>query len=201
MSFVAEALNLSPSAARRLEERNILREALIPHDFFSDVLDAFKLDKKFGEFEEGTVIAKTTDGVEIVRGYPKIRRALTLYPTIKRHFRDKVAIEEKMNGYNARLVLFGENIYAITRRGFFCPYTTEKARDLINDSFFKDHPELILCGEAVGSESPFVVKETYGKGIDFFVFDIREKRTNKPMTIEFKERASKEYGFKIAPIL
>ncbi len=201
MSFVAEALNLSPSAARRLEERNILREALIPHDFFSDVLDAFKLDKKFGEFEEGTVIAKTTDGVEIVRGYPKIRRALTLYPTIKRHFRDKVAIEEKMNGYNARLVLFGENIYAITRRGFFCPYTTEKARDLINDSFFKDHPELILCCEAVGSESPFVVKETYGKGIDFFVFDIREKRTNKPMTIEFKERASKEYGFKIAPIL
>jgi putative ATP-dependent DNA ligase len=201
MNFVAEALNLSPSAAKRLEERNILRRALISHNFFSDVLDAFKLDKKFGEFEEGTVIAKTTDGFEVVRGYPKIRRALTFYPTIKRHFRDKVVIEEKMNGYNTRIVLFGKNIYAITRRGFFCPYTTERAREIVNDDFFKDYPELMLCCEAVGSESPFVVKDIYGKGIDFYVFDIREKKTNKPMPIRFKEYVSEEYGFKIVPIL
>ncbi len=201
MNFVAEALNLSPSAAKRLEERNILRRALVPHSFFSDVIDAFKLDKKFGEFEEGTVIAKTTDGFEVVRGYPKIRRALTLYPTIERHFRDKVVIEEKMNGYNTRIVFFGRSIYAITRRGFFCPYTTEKARESINNGFFKDYPELMLCCEAVGGESPFVVKEVYGKGIEFYVFDIRDKRTNKPMPVRFKEHASEKYGLKIAPIL
>jgi putative ATP-dependent DNA ligase len=201
MNFVAKALNLNPLAAKRLEERKILRKAFIPHPFFSDIIDAFKLDKKFGEFEEGTVIAKTTSGLEVVRGYPKIRRALTLYPTIKKHFEGEVVIEEKMNGYNARIVLLGRRIYAITRRGFFCPYTTEKAREMINDSFFKDHPELMLCCEAVGSESPFVVKEVYGKGIDFFIFDVRERRTNIPLPIRFKERASIEYGFKIAPII
>ncbi len=201
MNFVSEALNLSSSAAKRLEERNILKKALIPHRFFSDVLDAFKLDKKFGEFEEGTVIARTTHGLEVVRGYPKIRRALMLYPTIKRHFRDKVVIEEKMNGYNTRIVFFGRNMYAITRRGFFCPYTTEKAREKINDSFFKDHPDLMLCCEAVGDESPFVVKEVYGRGIEFYVFDIRNRRTNEPMPIRFKEKASEEYGLKLAPIL
>gem|GEM_PF-6271649 len=32
--FVAEALNLSKYAAKKLEEKNILREALIPHSFF-----------------------------------------------------------------------------------------------------------------------------------------------------------------------
>jgi putative ATP-dependent DNA ligase len=201
MNFVAQALNLNPPAAKRLEERNILRRAFIPHDFFSDVVDAFKLDKKFGEFEEGTVIVKTTGGLEVVRGYPKIRRALTLYPTIKRHFKGRIVIEEKMNGYNTRLVFFGKNVYAITRRGFFCPYTTERARELINDAFFKDHPELMLCCEAVGSESPFVVKDVYGKAIDLYVFDIRMKRTNEPLPIAFKERAGEEYGLNLAPIL
>ncbi len=202
MKFVAEALGLSPVAARRLEEKNILKQAFIRHPFFSDVIDAFKLDRKFGEYEEGTLIAKTVDGVQIVRGYPKIRRALTLYPTIKKHFRGEVVFEEKMNGYNVRIVMFGENLYAITRGGYICPYTTEKARMLINPDFFKDHPNLMLCCEAVGEESPFVPKDVYGiKEIDFYVFDVRDRRTNEALPIREKEKLADEYGFKLAPIL
>ncbi len=202
MKFVAEALGLSPVAARRLEEKNILKQAFIRHPFFSDVIDAFKLDRKFGEYEEGTLIAKTVDGVQIVRGYPKIRRALTLYPTIKKHFRGEVVFEEKMNGYNVRIVKFGENLYAITRGGYICPYTTEKARMLINPDFFKDHPNLMLCCEAVGEESPFVPKDVYGiKEIDFYVFDVRDRRTNEALPIREKEKLADEYGFKLAPIL
>lgn len=202
MKFVAEALNLSPIAARRLEEKNILKEAFIRHTFFGDVIEAVKLDRKFGEFEEGTLIAKTIDGLEIVRGYPKIKRALTLYPTIRKHFRGEVVLEEKMNGYNVRVVRFGKNLYAITRGGFICPYTTEKVRMLINSDFFKDHPNLMLCCEAVGEESPFVPKDVYGiKTIDFYVFDIRDKRTNKPLPIRDKEKLAEEYDFKLAPIL
>ncbi len=202
MKFVADALNLSPPAAGRLEERNILRSAFIKHPFFPDVLEAYKLEKKFGEFEEGTFIARTIDGLAVVRGYPKIRRALTLYPTIKKHFKGEVAIEEKMNGYNVRIVHFGKNIYALTRRGFICPYSTEKSRELINFDFFKDNPGLMLCSEAVGEESPFVSKKIYGiKNLDFFVFDIRERRTNRALPIKLKEKLSEEYGFKIAQIL
>ncbi len=202
MKFVAEALNLSPVAARRLEEKNILRQAFIKHPFFGDVIEALKLDRKFGEFEEGTLIAKTVNGLEIVRGYPKIKRALTLYPTIKKHFRGEVVLEEKMNGYNVRIVMFGKNIYAITRGGFICPYTTEKARRLINPDFFKDHPNLMLCCEAVGEESPFVPKDIYGvKTIDFYVFDIRDRKTNVALPIKEKEKLAEEYGFNLAPIL
>ncbi len=202
MKFVAEALHLAPPAARRLEDRNILRKAVIKHSFFSDILDAYNLQKKFGEYEEGTLIVKTQNGVDIVRGYPKIRRALTLYPTIMKHFEGEVVLEEKMNGYNVRIVHFGRNIYAVTRRGFVCPYTTEKARELIDIEFFKDHPNLMLCSEAVGEESPFVPKDVYGvKTIDFFVFDIRDRKTNTPLPVREKEKLADEYGFKIAPIL
>ncbi len=202
MTFVAEALSLTPAAAKRLEEKRILSKAFVRHPFFKDVLEALRLGRKFGEYEEGTLVAKTVEGLEVVRGYPKIKRALTLYPTIKKHFRGEVIFEEKMNGYNVRIVRFGERLYAITRGGFICPYTTEKARMLIDDSFFKDHPNLMLCCEAVGEESPFVPKDVYGiKKIDFFVFDIRDKRTNEALPVKEKEKLSEEYGFKIAPIL
>lgn len=202
MNFIADALNLSHSSARRLEERNILRPALIQHPFFPDVVDAYCLGKRFGEFEEGTLVVQTYNESIIVRGYPKIRRALTLYPTIKNRFSGRIVIEEKMNGYNTRIAKFGENIYAITRRGFICPYTTEKARETLNPEFFKDNPKLMFCSEAVGEESPFVSKKIYGiEGIEFFVFDIRNTRTNQALPINEKLRLSEEYGFKIAPIL
>ncbi|RLI76027.1 RNA ligase [Archaeoglobales archaeon] len=203
MKFVAEVLKLSKSAAIRLEERRVLRQALIKHPFFPDLLDAYKLDKKFGEYEEGTLIVKTKDGYDLVRGYPKIRRALTLYPTLIKHFKEgDVVVEEKMNGYNVRIVHFGNNVYAITRRGYICPYTTEKARKLVPFDFFKDNPDLMLCCEAVGEESPFVSKSVYGiKNLDFFVFGVRQRRTNKALPVKIKERLVDEYSLKMSPIL
>ena len=200
--FVSDALGLSRHAEKRLEEKNILRDAFIPHSFFSDLIEVLRFDKKFGEIEEGTVIAKTVKGVRVVRGFPKIRRALTLYPTLKQHFEKEVAVEEKMNGYNVRIARFGKNLYAMTRRGYICPYTTERCREKIGLDFFKDNPDLVLCCEAVGEESPFVPKKVYGiSELEFFVFDIREMRTNAPLPIREKMSLCEEYGLKAAPIL
>ncbi|HIP25416.1 MAG TPA: RNA ligase [Archaeoglobus profundus] len=202
MKFIAEALGVSQAVIEKLNEKNLIRLAFIKHPFFRDVIEAYKLERKVGEFEPGTLIAKTVEGLRVVRGYPKIKRALTLYPTIKKHFKGEVVLEEKMNGYNVRLVKFGENIYAITRGGFICPYTTEKARRLVNLDFFKDNPKLMLCCEAVGEESPFVPKDVYGvKTIDFYVFDIRDQKTNIALPIKQKEKLAEEYGLKLAPIL
>ncbi|AEA47480.1 RNA ligase [Archaeoglobus veneficus] len=201
MKFVAQALGLSEPAARKLEDRNILREAVIKHPFFADIIEAYNLEKKFGAYEEGTLIAKTNNSLEVIRGYPKIRRALVLYPTLKKHFKGEVAIEEKMNGYNVRIVKMGSNLYAVTRRGFICPYTTEKARLVFEMDFFRDNPHLMLCCEAVGDESPFVPKDIYGSGVHFYVFDIRVKKTNEPLGVREKEKVAEEYGFRLAPIL
>lgn len=200
--FVSEALGLSRHASKTLEEKSILREAFIQHPFFSDIIEALRFDRKFGEIEEGTVVVKTINGVRVIRGFPKIRRALTLYPSVRNHFGKEVAVEEKMNGYNVRLAKLGKNLYAFTRRGYICPYTTEKARNVVGIDFFRDHPDLILCCEAVGEESPFVPKKIYGiEGLDFFVFDIRKMETNEPLPVDIKIRLCEEYGLKHAPLL
>ncbi|MCX8172380.1 MAG: RNA ligase [Archaeoglobaceae archaeon] len=202
MSFVAEALNLSKFSIERLEERGILKKAFIKHPFFSDIVDAFRLDKKFGTYEEGTVVIKSTDGLKVFRGFPKIKRILHLESGLKKHFGDKkIALEEKMNGYNVRIAKIGEHIYAITRRGLICPYTTEKAREKIPMDFFEDYSELMLCCEAIGNASPYVL-DYYGiEGLEFFLFDIRECRTNKPLSIAEKEEITERYGLKAVKIL
>ncbi len=202
MNFVAEALNLSLSAARRLEDRNILRRALVKHPFFRDVVEAFRLDKKFGMYEEGTVIVKAKDGSRVFRGFPKIKRILVLNPALKKHFgNSRIVLEEKMNGYNVRVVRIGDNLYGITRRGLICPYTTEKVRESFEDEFFREYPDYMLCCEAIGKASPYVPTEVYGiDGLEFFLFDIRHCRTNKPLSIEAKEEIAERYGFRMVDI-
>ncbi len=201
MKFVAEALSLSEPAVKRLYRRSILKQAYIPHPFFSDISDAYLLSKKFGSYEEGTFLAISSEKVYIARGFPKIKRTLVLGECVKRHFeKSEVAVEEKINGYNVRIMKIGKNIYAITRRGYICPYTTERARELINIEFFKDWPEFMLCCEAAGLESPHVPKEIYGKKLDFYLFDIRNSKTNEPMSLEEKIKIAEEYGFKLARV-
>lgn len=202
MNFVAEALNLSKFSTERLEERGILKRAFVKHSFFSDVVEAVRLEKKFGIYEEGTVIVKGKDDLKIFRGFPKIKRILYLESGLKKHFGSKkIALEEKMNGYNVRIGKIGEEIYAITRRGLICPYTTEKAREKIPQEFFDEFPEHMLCCEALGKASPYV-PDYYGiEGLEFFLFDIRECRTNKPLSIAQKEEIAERYGIKTVKIL
>ncbi|MEM1576851.1 MAG: RNA ligase [Archaeoglobaceae archaeon] len=202
MNFVSEALNLSKFSTERLEEKGILKKAFVKHPYFSDIIEALRIDKKFGMYEEGTLIVKSKDGLKVFRGFPKIKRILYLESGLKKHFGDKnIALEEKMNGYNVRIVKISDKIYAITRRGLLCPYTTEKAREQIPEEFFDEFPEHMLCCEAIGNASPYV-PDHYGiEGLEFFLFDIRECKTNKPMTIKEKEEIAERYGIKTVEIL
>jgi putative ATP-dependent DNA ligase len=155
----------------------------------------FRFDKPVSSVEGGT--CAFLEPMEVVRGFPKISRTLMLYPALIRHFSScgKVAVEEKMNGYNVRIALIRDEIVAITRGGFICPYTTEKANDMINLSFFSDHPGLVLCGEMVGPDSPYVPKTFYDiESLDFFVFDVREKNSGNPMPVNKRRRLMDEYG-------
>ncbi|RUM33031.1 MAG: RNA ligase [Archaeoglobus sp.] len=201
MKFVAEALSLSEPAAKRLHRRGILKSAFIPHPFFSDIDEAYLLEKKFGKYEEGTFIASSHNRSYIARGFPKIKRTLVLEECIKKHFKGcDVAVEEKINGYNVRILKIGENIYAVTRRGYICPYTTERARELINKEFFNDFPDYMLCCEAAGLESPHVQKEIYGKRLEFYLFDIRNTRTNEALSVEKKIKIAEEYNLRLAEV-
>ncbi|MDD3984327.1 MAG: RNA ligase [Methanobacterium sp.] len=161
--------------------------------------------KSVGKIEAG-IIACFGDKIDIIRGFPKIRRTLMLEPSIRIHFNQKVAVEEKMNGYNVRIALINNKIIALTRGGYICPYTTKKAPEIMDiDEFFYDHPELVICGEMVGTENPYV-KHHYKEigNIGFRIFDIREKYTNNPMSIKDKNKILEHYnlpGVKIFEIM
>ena len=159
--------------------------------------DLFRFDKPISGIEAGTCIF--IKPFDVVRGFPKIPRALMLYPGIAAHFStcEKVAVEEKMNGYNVRVALIDDEIAGLTRGGFVCPYTTEKARELVGRDFFLQHPDLVLCGEMVGPDSPYVPKSIYDiESLEFFVFDIREKLTGKPMPVKNRRLLVDEYGLR-----
>ncbi len=145
--------------------------------------------KSVGKVESGSMIC-FGEKIEIIRGYPKIRRTLILYPSLKLHFNSEVAVEEKMNGYNVRIALINGKIVAFTRGGFVCPYTTKKAPEIMDMSaFFIDHPELVICGEMVGSENPYVTHHYREIGkLGFRIFDLREKGSNKALSIKDKQK-------------
>lgn len=157
--------------------------------------ELFRFDKPVSTVESGTSVF--LEPFDVVRGFPKISRTLVLYPALLKHFSTcpKVAVEEKMNGYNVRVALYNKDLVALTRGGFICPYTTEKANDLIGKDFFHDYPDLVLCGEMVGPDSPYVPKTFYDiESLDFFVFDIREKNSGKPLSVIERRAIMEEYG-------
>ena len=61
--------------------------------------------------------------------------------------------------------------------------------------FFRDNPEIVICGEMVGTENPYVTHYYPEIGsLGFRIFDLREKVSNKPFTIEEKFENLEKYG-------
>lgn len=157
-----------------------------------------RFDKEISRIEHGTVLYEKGDAFEFIMGFPKIRRAMVLYPTLKKRFNglSKLAVEEKMNGYNVRVAQVNGEILAITRSGYICPYTTERANVKLNLNFFDDFPGLVLYGEMVGPDNPYVPKAIYDiDSVEFYIFDIREKNTGKPLPTARRREMMEKYGF------
>ena len=145
--------------------------------------------------ERGTVVV----GDAIVRGYPSVPRVLVLDPGVPRYFdAERVAVEEKLNGFNVRIVaLEGGDPLAFTRGGHLCPYTTDRARALLDlDPFFADHPRAMVCAELIGPETPYTVHdypEVDSHG--FRVFGVRDRVTGEPLPVARRRERCAEYGF------
>jgi putative ATP-dependent DNA ligase len=157
-----------------------------------------RFDKEISHIERGTILYEKDSSFEMITGFPKIRRAMVLDPTVKKHFigLEKVAVEEKMNGYNVRIAAVRDDILACTRSGYVCPYTTQKAKEKLSLKFFEDFPELVLYAEMVGPDNPYISKNIYNvESVEFYVFDVREKNSGKPFSISKKREILKKYGF------
>jgi putative ATP-dependent DNA ligase len=168
-----------------------------------DVLEHFEYhsyeDKEFRALsdarhglERGTVLVDDT----VVRGFPSVPRTLVLDPGIPEFFDGPLAVEEKLDGFNVRIVALDE-AYAFTRGGYICPYTTDRARDLLDlESFFADHPEKMLCAEFVGPETPYTDHDYPDvESHDLRVFDVRDRISGDPVSVERRRELAVEYDF------
>ncbi|QSR83964.1 RNA ligase [Methylacidimicrobium sp. B4] len=144
----------------------------------------------------GTILAEG----RVIPGYPKIGRVHTL-AGIPALFHAPFQAEEKVDGYNARLFRAGDSLYAATRGGQVCPFTTDRLADLIDPSVFSAHPELILCGEVTGPETPYVegTSPLVPEGIGFFLFDLMRQGAEGFLSIEEKRALTRSFRLPAVP--
>ncbi|MDY6776004.1 MAG: RNA ligase [Halobacteria archaeon] len=150
------------------------------------------------KIERGTVLI---DG-EVVRGFPKIPRTLVLEEGVPRYFDDTVVVEEKMNGYNTRVVRLEDlGVVAFTRGGIICPFTTHKVKNWLDlGSFFDDHPDKMLCGEMTGKENPYTAHDYSGiESLEFLAFDIRDRGSGDSVEVDERRNLCESYGFPQVP--
>ena len=135
----------------------------------------FRINKDYKSYPVGTFFNETL----FVPGYPHIPRIYVLKTGLKRYLKYPFYVEEKIEGYNVRIVKIGDEILAFTRRGYICPFATDRWEDFLPKlpEFFEENPELVVCSEVAGPENPFVsefppyIKED----INYFVFDFMKK--------------------------
>ncbi len=146
------------------------------------------------DIEDGTVVFLGKE-LAYARGFPKIRRAMFLGGALAKHMKGRFQAEEKLDGYNVRTIYIGE-LVSLTRKGVFCPYTTEHVKAMLkNNAFFGEHKNMMLCGEVVGLQNPYQTK-SYPEARDFgyFVFDIKDRKTGRSLSVEEKNRLIAKYG-------
>jgi len=189
---VADKLGISKERLDGLQE-TIVKGSSWP------VPPLLRFEKAISGIEAGTVVFENG---EIVFGYPKIRRALMLAPSIKKHFSGILAVEEKMNGHNVRVTSIDGEVVALTRGGFVCPYSTEVAKRILPEDIFEEHNDLVLCGEMVGPENPYVPKDIYPTDtIDFYLFDLSRKNCKHNLGVHKTHEFAKDFGVKAAAML
>ena len=131
----------------------------------------FRLNKDFKGYPMGTVFNEDI----FMPGYPHIPRIYVLKTGLKRYLKPGFYAEEKIEGYNVRLLKVKDEVLAFTRRGYVCPFATDRWEDFLPrlPEFFEENEGLAVCCEVAGPENPFVseyppqVKED----INYFVFD------------------------------
>lgn len=156
---------------------------------------AFRLKRDFRGLAAGTVVAP---GV-LIEGFPHIPRIFVLKTGIPRYLHGPFYAEEKIEGYNVRLARIGGEIKAFTRRGFVCPFATDRWPDFLPrlPDFFDEFPSYVICCEVAGPENPFVTEwPPYIKeDVRFFCFDIWDVSTERFLKPEEKYALLRRFSF------
>jgi putative ATP-dependent DNA ligase len=164
--------------------------SIIPDEF--DGITYYRVVKKVGRLERGTIV--TDSG--IIYDFPRIARILHLENGIKQAFNNPFYVEEKVDGYNVRITKIRDQVFAFSRGSYVCPFSTDRLVDFFNyENFFKENPDLIVCGEIAGPENPYNGESPpyVTEDVSFFAFDIRIKNSDQQVPMEKRYKLFDEY--------
>lgn len=171
--------------------------------------DPFEGDRAWKRHDGGLRYTRLEDGVRpypqgsvrlpdgsVVPGYPSIGRVRSLERELPMHFSGPFQAEEKMDGYNVRIFRHGDELYGLSRGGFVCPFTTDRLPDLLDPAIFQDEPDLVLCAEVAGPETPYMEGSPpdVTEDVALFVFDMT--RRGPPAFLPYDEKVERleRYG-------
>lgn len=156
----------------------------------------------------GTVILFDASGqipLRTIPGFPHINRVYRLRPGVRRLFHiNPFFAEEKLDGYNVRLLLHQGQVLALTRGGFICPFTTEWAEIWWHryklDRFFADYPDYVLFSEVLG-DNPYNSQSdpTVPPGLYFFIFEITGS-DGEPLHVRDRYKLVETYELPTVPL-
>lgn len=175
--------------------QDILKEALKRSKLKSETfgnLEYLRFTDDFKDIPRGTVLFKDT----VIWGYPHIGRIFQLSTGIPEQFEAPFWVEEKVDGYNVRVFMHEGQVYALTRGGYVCAFTTDRALDFVYPKFFEENPDLVLCMEVAGPENPYVEESPpyVEEDIKFFLFDIMHKNQEGFIPYREKLKIIEKYG-------
>lgn len=155
----------------------------------------YRFSESIGGIPRGTVVI----GKRVVYGYPKIRRVFSLGKGALKNLGDAEAwAEEKIDGYNLRVVHCGGKTLCISRGGFLDYFACEKISDSEPvKAFFAENPDKVLYAEMVGN-TPYTRPE---KKFDtkYYVFDIGDGK-NGFVQVGEKRETCREFGLEAVPL-
>jgi len=167
----AERMRRAMQSAKAVDaESGGLRHVRFVHDF-EDITRGTVV------FDQGTVY-----------GYPSIGRLLALRTGLAKQLSGPFWMEEKVDGFNIRVVRIQGSPIALTRGGYVCPFTTDRLPDLLDTSIFGDQPDLVLCAEVAGPDNPYLESAPpfIAEDVRLFVFDLM--RRNSPRFLPQDEK-------------
>lgn len=162
----------------------LARERNHARDIQFDRWEYLQFTDTFRSVPGGTAVFGDT----VIWGYPKTGRIFQLNTGIEAQFERPFWAEEKIDGYNVRIFRQEDDVLVLTRRGYICPFATDRLNDLIDTRIFTEHPDLVLCAEVAGPDNPYnegsppFIRED----VQLFVFDIMHK--GKPECLPHGEK-------------
>jgi putative ATP-dependent DNA ligase len=176
--------------------REAVRKRKARSENYRDI-EFLRFSDDFQDIPRGTVILKE----DIIWGYPHIGRIFMLEKGLREQFEHPFWVEEKIDGYNVRVFLYGDELLALSRGGYICPFTTDRLQDLVNPAFFEQNPDLILCMEVAGPENPYMEESPpfIKEDIQAFVFDIAQKNSRKFIPYREKVELVERYDLRAVP--